>query len=103
MPPATIMTESMLSMIRRHPLLPRQTWYFIAGTTLATLNRPGEIPAVLDHALSHGERDSVMAPSPGEQLRIARRLREALIKAAVVHGLPKVRNHPGKICIWPNV
>jgi hypothetical protein len=62
--------------------LPPDTWYFIAAVVLSSLNRPGEIADVLQFAIAENEDE--------EQCRIARRIREALIKSAPVVGLPKV-------------
>ena len=85
-----IMTETLLSTIRQHARLPRHSWYFIAGTTLSALNRPDEVPRVLKYALERGGDASVASPTLEEQMSIARRLRESLIKATAVCGLPKV-------------
>ncbi|KAL2195059.1 AhpD-like protein [Corynascus similis CBS 632.67] len=63
-----ILTPAFLSSIRNHPNLPRHTWYLIAATTLSQLNH-------------HDEK-----------LRISRRMREALIKAAAVGGVPRTIN-----------
>ena len=109
-----ILTPALLSSIRTHPALPKHTWYFIAGVTLSVLNRPDEIATVFKDALVHGGSpppvssssstpDSSSNPSPtsltttnapthDEQLAIARRLREALIKTAPIAGLPKTIN-----------
>lgn len=54
------------------------------------LNRPDEIPKVYKHALDHGGDYYDAAPNEAEQLRISRRIREALVKASAVGGLPKV-------------
>ncbi|KAI9771879.1 MAG: hypothetical protein M1840_001649 [Geoglossum simile] len=49
------------------------------------LNRPGEIGSLLRYAVDGlGEH--------GEQLKVARRMREALVKSAAVGGLPKAIN-----------
>lgn len=75
---------SMLSLIRLNPNLPPQSWYLIAGVALSTLNRPDDISHVFQHAIEH---DGSSAKS---RMRIARRMREALLKAAPIGGLPKV-------------
>lgn len=75
---------SFLPSLRLTPNLPPQSWYLIAGVTLSTLNRPDDIPHVFQYAI---EQDGGSAES---QLAIARRLREALVKAAPIGGLPKV-------------
>jgi hypothetical protein len=95
MPPLpSIATPALLSSIRKHPQLPHHTWYFIAATALSVLNRPDEIPVVYEHALYHGASAPDSKPAHEEQLKISRRMREALIKAAAIGGLPKVtRSH----------
>ncbi len=85
-----VITPALLSSIRRHPHLPRHTWYYITATALTALNRPDEIPKVYKHALDHGPDGVDATPDHGEQLTISRRMREALLKTAAVVGLPKV-------------
>lgn len=90
--PAAIITPSLLASIRRHPNLPRNTWYFVAATALSILNRPDEIHKVYKHAIENGPSHVDIVPSLDEQLRITRRMREALVKAAAIGGLPKTIN-----------
>lgn len=85
-----IITPTLLESIRQHPNLPDHVWYMVAITVLAILNRPEEIPAVYKHVLDHGPGARNKAPSPEEQLTISQRIREALIKASTLGGLPKV-------------
>ncbi|KAI9724820.1 MAG: hypothetical protein M1812_000096 [Candelaria pacifica] len=95
MPPVSlpaVVTPALLTTIRGHPYLPKHTWYFIAGVTLSVINRPDEIPKVFNYALSNGAGHSDTKPQHDEQLQIARKLREALIKAAPIGGLPKAIN-----------
>ncbi|AEO56768.1 hypothetical protein MYCTH_47732 [Thermothelomyces thermophilus ATCC 42464] len=87
---SAIITPSLLASIRDHPDLPRHTWYLIAATTLCQLNRPDEVSTIYQHALRHGPGG--IAPSHDEKLRISRRIREALIKAAAVGGVPRTIN-----------
>ncbi|AEO63244.1 uncharacterized protein THITE_2108207 [Thermothielavioides terrestris NRRL 8126] len=87
-----IITPALISSIRNHPNLPAHTWYFIAATTLSQLNRPDEIPKVYQHAVRHGHGPADDVPSRDEQLLISRRMREALIKAAAVGGVPRTIN-----------
>lgn len=55
------------------------------------LNRPEEVAAVFRHAVAHDAgMGSGMGMGDDERVRIARRMREALVKGAVVGGLPKV-------------
>ena len=96
-----IITPSLISSIRRHPYLPRHTWYFIAATTLSILNRPDEIQKVYKHAVDHGGDYFDVAPSEAEQRKISRRIREALIKASAVAGVPRVCSRPGsRLGVW---
>ena len=95
MPPATlpaIITPVLLSSIRGHPQLPLHSWYFIAGVTLSVINRPDEIPIVFKYAIEQGAGRCDSKPGHDEQLQIARKMREALVKAAPIGGLPKVMN-----------
>ncbi|KAB5575999.1 AhpD-like protein [Coniochaeta sp. 2T2.1] len=87
-----IITPSLISSLRRYPYLPRHTWYFIAATTLSILNRPDEIQKVYKHALDNGGDYFDVTPSEDEQRRISRRMREALIKASAVGGVPRTIN-----------
>ena len=94
MSPGFIITPALLSSIRSHPHLPAQTWYFVAGATLSSLNLPHEIPRVLKYVLERGGGSTDVRPGYAEQLEIARKMREALIKTAPICGLPKVlRSH----------
>jgi len=88
----SIITPALLSAIRTHPNLPHHTWYFITATTLSVLNRPDELPKLYKYVLDYGADPISSAPSPDEQLKISRRLREALVKAGAIGGLPKSIN-----------
>ena len=90
MPPPGIVTPALLSSIRGQPHLPRGCWYFVAGVTLNALNLAAEIPTVFNHAMENGAGSSTVKPDHSEQLNMARKLRESLIKAAAICGLPKV-------------
>jgi hypothetical protein len=86
-----IITPPLLASIRGHPQLPKHSWYFIAGVTLSVINRPDEIPKVFKFAIEHGVGPTEnIKPAHPEQLQIARKLREGLIKSAAIVGLPKV-------------
>ncbi|KAI9873920.1 MAG: bifunctional AP-4-A phosphorylase/ADP sulfurylase, partial [Pleopsidium flavum] len=87
-----IVTPALLSSIRGHPQLPLHSWYFIAGVTLSVLNRPDEIPKVFQYAVERGMGNTDTKPQHEEQLEIARKMREALVKAAPIGGLPKAIN-----------
>lgn len=85
-----IVSPALLSFIRGHPHLPTNSWYFIAGVTLSVLNRPDEISTVFKYALEKGGDRTEVSPGQDERLQIARKMREALVKAAPIGGLPKV-------------
>jgi hypothetical protein len=87
-----VITPGLLSAIRSTPRLPSNTWYLLAATALSTLNRPDEIPKVFNHAIEHGGGAKDTKPSKDEQLQIARRTREALVKSSAIIGLPKTIN-----------
>jgi len=80
----TLVTPALLTALRGNVALPRGSWYFVAGVALSALNRPDEVPRVLQAALE-GEGEHAA------RLRVARRMREGLVKSAAVVGLPKVR------------
>lgn len=84
-----IATPTLLSWIRGHPQLPLHSWYFITGVTLSVLNRPEEIPKVFQYALDKGAGRAEVKPQHEEQLQMARKMREALVKTAAIGGLPK--------------
>jgi hypothetical protein len=87
-----ILTPALLAAIRKQPNLPCNTWYFITATTLSALNRPDELPKVFKDAIGDcPDTTGNGVPSRDDQLRISRRLREALLKASAVGGMPKVR------------
>lgn len=85
-----IISPTLLSYIHGHPNLPLHSWYFIAGVTLSVLNRPDEISTVFKYAMEKGGDRIEASPGHDEKLKIARRMREALVKAAPIGGLPKV-------------
>ncbi len=85
----SIITPALLSTIRTYPHLSHHTWYFKAATTLSILNRPDDIKTVYKHAIGHGLGAADCTPAQEEQLKISRRMREALAKAGVIGGLPK--------------
>jgi hypothetical protein len=110
-PLAPIITPAFLTAIRRHPHLPKHSWYFVTATALSILNRPDEIPKIYKDAIdnwpeatspteTNGMSGNVAsdangsAPVQDAQLTISRRMREALIKSAAVGGLPKVTLAP---------
>ncbi|KAK2045305.1 carboxymuconolactone decarboxylase [Colletotrichum somersetense] len=89
---APIITPALISSIRSQPHLPRHVWYFVAATTLTILNRPDEIPQIYQHVMRYGVGSEDAKPGSDEQLTISRKLREALIKASAVGGMPKTIN-----------
>lgn len=101
MPPAaSLLTPAILSSLRSTPRLPHHTWYYITGATLSALNRPEEIPSVLSYALKNGVGpEDETPPAEKEQLKIARRMREGLVKSAAVIGLPKVNSSNSSLAL----
>ncbi|ROW08998.1 hypothetical protein VMCG_02853 [Cytospora schulzeri] len=97
--PPTVVTPALLDTLRGQEDLPDDVWYIVVATALAILNRPEEIQTVYKHAIArrdHGERDGQgdggVSLADHEQLRITRRLREALLKTSAIGGLPKTIN-----------
>lgn len=88
----TIVTPALLSSIRSTPNLPRNVYYFLACSTLSTLNLPQEIPHVLRFAMEKGEGPKDSKPGHEDQLRIVRQMRESIIKLVAIAGLPKSIN-----------
>jgi hypothetical protein len=87
----SIISPSLLRQVQSHRQLAKHTWYIVSSVTLSALNRPDEIPNVFRYAveLDGGPRNGKKMQHE-EQLRIARRMREGLVKSAAVVGLPKV-------------
>lgn len=83
----SIITTDLLTQIRTHPTLRPRTWDIISAVTLSALNRPDEITKIYTASLS-SIADGPNAHS--ERLQISRRMREALLKASAVGGVPKV-------------
>jgi len=87
-----LLTPALLSSLRTHPRLPRNSWYFITAVTLSILNRPDSIPHVFRYVLERGVGPGEENPLGEEDgLHVVRRMRESLIKSSAVVGLPKVR------------
>ncbi|KAI9779758.1 MAG: hypothetical protein M1816_003427 [Peltula sp. TS41687] len=74
------------------PHLPPKTFHLLTTVTLCTLNLPHEIPHVYQHALSTLPNLPDEHETHAERLHLTRRIREALIKAAPISGLPKTIN-----------
>ncbi len=92
--PAPLLTPRLLRSIRTTPRLPPSTWPFLTGVTLCVLNRPDELGTALAHALATGPRAEEVdggAMVGHERLEIARKMREGVLKGAIIGGLPKVR------------
>ncbi|KAK7935148.1 hypothetical protein PG985_000643 [Apiospora marii] len=87
MPPKigpSIITSKVLASLRNYPNLPPHCWYLVAATTLAVLNQPHGIRDVYKYEVDQSGDD--------QRLFILRRMREALIKASAVGGVPKTIN-----------
>ncbi|KAL2037344.1 hypothetical protein N7G274_009829 [Stereocaulon virgatum] len=92
MPPPGIVTPALISAIRGQAHLPRGCWYFVAGVALNALNLSAEIPTVFRHAIENGAGSPDTKVGLEEKLEIARKMRESLVKAAAICGLPKSIN-----------
>ncbi len=88
----SLFTAPLLQYLRQHPQLPKNTWYFIAAVTLTVINRPDEIPIIYKHALDHVTIQCEGQVKLDEELKVLRRMREALLKTSAVTGAPKVIN-----------
>ncbi|KAE8448138.1 hypothetical protein EG329_009742 [Mollisiaceae sp. DMI_Dod_QoI] len=88
----SLFTAPLLQYLRQHPQLPKNTWYFIAAVTLTVINRPDEIPIIYKHALDHVTTHYEGQVKLDEELKVLRRMREALLKTSAVTGAPKVIN-----------
>lgn len=88
----TIVTPALLSSIRSTPHLPNNVYFFVACSTLSTLNLPQEIPHVLRFALERGGGSIDSKPEHKDQLKIVRKMRESIIKLVAIAGLPKSIN-----------
>lgn len=91
-----VVTPDLLDTLRSQPDLPEDIWYLVVAASLVLLNRPDEIQTVYNHAIGPGhgavglQNGGAALTDDQEQLRIARRLREALLKTSAIGGLPKV-------------
>jgi hypothetical protein len=81
----SIVTPALVNALRNQTSLPKESWYFIAGVTLSTLNRPDDVGKIFQAAV-----EGPKAQGQAEQLLIVRKMREALVKSAAIGGLPKV-------------
>ncbi|RDW71293.1 hypothetical protein BP6252_07856 [Coleophoma cylindrospora] len=86
------LTPALLSSLSQQPNLPKDSWYFVVATTLCILNRPDQIPTVFQHAVENSIQGGEQTLTQESQLFIARRIRESLIKASAVGGVPKTIN-----------
>lgn len=93
-------TPRLLETLRSQPGMPADMWYAVVATTLCVLNRPEEIQAVYRHAVAAADHPGAgtagAVADHARQLRIARRLREALLKTSAIGGLPKVSKQASK-------
>lgn len=80
----TILTPTTLSQLASWPLL-TTSWFFVAAATLSICNQPNEIPRIFEYAIAN-------RPSDQQELTIARKMREALLKTSALGGLPKAIN-----------
>lgn len=109
LPLPPIATFPFLKSLHHHPNLPKHTFYFIASVAFSVINRPEEIPRVWEYAVQEAavpgsereeyvERELIGAVTPHgnreSALTIHQKLREAILKAAPIGGLPKVLPNP---------
>ena len=95
-PLPAIITPGLLDTLRSQENLPGDVWYIVVAATLCILNRPEEVQTVYKHAVAQdhsGQGRNGLSPADPEQLRIVRRLREALLKTSAIGGMPKVRKN----------
>lgn len=97
---ADVITPALLDALRSHPGLPDDAWYLVVVTALCVLNRPEGIPLVYTHGVANSRHGTTVDGSEvaddKEQLRIVRRMREALLKTSAIGGLPKVRSNKAR-------
>lgn len=98
----TSLTPRLLDTLRSQPGMPGDIWYAVVATTLCVLNRPEEIQDVYRHAVvaGAGAGTAGVVADHARQLRIARRLREALLKTSAIGGLPKVSRQSKASKAW---
>ncbi|KAK8136929.1 carboxymuconolactone decarboxylase [Apiospora sp. TS-2023a] len=87
MPPKlgpSVITPTVLANLRNYPNLPSHCWYLVAATTLAVLNQPHGIRDIYRYEIDQSGDD--------DRLFVLRRMREALIKASAIGGMPKSIN-----------
>lgn len=93
-------TPRLLETMRSQPGMPSDMWYAVVATTLCVLNRPQEIQAVYRHAVAAADHPGAgtagAVADHARELKIARRLREALLKTSAIGGLPKVSKQASK-------
>ncbi|KAK8101226.1 uncharacterized protein PG998_007364 [Apiospora kogelbergensis] len=80
----SVIAAKVLANLSNHPNVPPHCWYLVVATALSVLNQP------------HGIRDvykyEVDQCGEGDSLFVLRRMREALIKASAISGVPKTIN-----------
>ncbi len=69
--------------------------FFTATKNSVIWIRPSRIPTVYKHAIDHGADAGDSKSTHEEQLKISRRMREAVVNAGRVGGLPNVHLCPG--------
>jgi alkylhydroperoxidase/carboxymuconolactone decarboxylase family protein YurZ len=100
-----IVTAELLKLLSDEVNLPKHVWCMVTIVTLSALNRPKEIPNVLEYLLKHDTRSEDEQTRQREDLLAVRRIREGLIKSSAVVGMPKVINaiHALKSATPPNL
>ena len=78
-----IATQTFLDSLASIPHLPPNTYHWLASVIFAAVQRPSEIPAVIDHAVKHQHRS---------REELLAEVREGLLKGAVITGFPAMIN-----------
>lgn len=79
----TILNAARLAKLASRPQL-SSSWYYVAAATFSVCNFPDEIPIIYEYMLKNRPAD--------EHMDISRKMREALLKAGALGGLPKTIN-----------
>ena len=71
-------------------------WYIVATVAYASSNRPEGVPTIFQHVLADLKQTQVEHQTPSEaahkeQLLLARRIRESLLKGGLLCGYSRVR------------
>ncbi|PRT52738.1 hypothetical protein B9G98_00358 [Wickerhamiella sorbophila] len=79
----TILTSSRLSRLAAYPHL-SSSWHYLSAAILSVCNHPQEIPALYKYAMEVTPKE--------DHARVTSEMRESLLKAAALIGLPRTIN-----------